>query len=848
MSDPAYLDPSLPVAERAADLVVRMTLEEKVSQMLYDAPAIERLGVPAYNWWNEALHGVARAGTATVFPQSIGLAATWDVELMREVADAIGDEARAKHHEAVRRGRGDEQYRGLTFWSPNVNIFRDPRWGRGHETYGEDPYLTARMGVAFVRGMQGDHPRYLKTVATPKHYAVHSGPEPARHYFDARVSDRILWDTYLPAFEACVREAGAASVMGAYNRVNGEPACASPTLLHAILREAWGFDGYVVSDCGAVRDIHAHHRVAGTAAEAAALAVRAGCDLNCGEAYHALLDALHQGLLAEEEIDAALVRLFGARFRLGLFDPVEDVPYAHIPYATNASAEHRALALRAARESVVLLKNEGDLLPLDKEVGSIAVVGPNAADVWSLLGNYHGTPLEAVTVLEGIYRQSSPATRITYAKGAPFAEGFPALQPISSDHLRHVEGEKERAGLWVEEYASAAFEGGLLRTRVDLGVDLVGRLYAAAAEEVEGVRWTGQLTAPTSGSYLLGVSGYCAYDLYFEGRHLAHNRATDYPTREVATVELQAGQRYDLRLEAYSVGVAPQVQLVWKVPGADLEGEAVRAAEDAEVVVAVLGLTPLLEGEEMQVDAEGFAGGDRTRIELPPPQERLLRRLHDLGKPLVLVLLNGGALALPWAKEHVPAIVEAWYPGEAGGMALADVLFGDYNPAGRLPVTFYASTDDLPPFQDYSMEGHTYRYFEREPLFPFGHGLSYTDFAYEGLCLPEKLLPGEGLEVEVTVRNAGERAGDEVVQVYVRDLKTSVPAPSRQLVGFRRVHLEPGEARQVSFTVDPHQLALVDGSGRRVVEAGDFELFVGGGGPGGRAAGLKAHFRIVEGE
>jgi beta-glucosidase len=684
-----YLDDARPVEERVNDLVSRMTLEEKVSQMIHPASAIERLGVPEYNWWNECLHGVSRAGHATVFPQAIGLAATWDAKLMHAVATAISDEARAKHHEAVRRGVRDI-YFGLTFWSPNVNIFRDPRWGRGHETYGEDPYLTSRMGVAFVKGLQGDHPRYLKLVATPKHYAVHSGPENLRHSFDARVHERTLRDTYLPAFEACVREGGAASVMGAYNRVNGEAACASKHLLQEILRSEWGFEGYVVSDCGAIGDIYQGHEVCETPEEAAALAVRTGCDLNCGETYRFLVNAVKQGLLSEEDIDTAVKRLFTARFRLGMFDPPEMVPYARIPYAMNDCHKHRKLALKAARESLVLLKNDG-LLPLSEDLGTIAVIGPYADDRTSLRGNYSGTPCEEVTILDGIKHKVGKKTTVLYVPGTD----------------------------------------------------------------------------------ITGVSTEAFY--------------------EAATV-----------------------------------------ARFADVAIVCLGSSPLLEGEEGSVCGL-LAEGDRHSLSVPGKQEELLKMVFETGTPVVLVLTNGSALAINWADENVPAILEAWYPGQAGGSAVADALFGDYNPAGRLPVTFYKSIGQLPPFEDYSMEGRTYRYFHGETLYPFGYGLSYTKFRYSNLVVsPRRVRPGKPVEVSVEVENVGDRSGEEVVQLYISDLAASVPTPIRHLCGFERIRLSPGKKRRVRFSLAPMAMSVIDDTGRRLIEPGEFTITVGAGQPGSR--------------
>jgi beta-glucosidase len=821
---------TLTLQERVTDLVSRMTLEEKISQMVFDAPAIERLGIPQYNWWNESLHGVGRAGVATVFPQSIGLAATWNPDLVHQIATAISDEARAKHHEAARRGIR-EIYTGLTCWSPNVNIFRDPRWGRGQETYGEDPYLTAQMGVTFVQGLQGDDPRYLKLVATPKHYAAHSGPEADRHSFDAIVDDRDLWETYLPAFEACVREGKAASVMGAYNRLNSEPCCASPRLLEKILRQEWGFDGYVVSDCEAIRDIFEHHRVVKTAAEAAALAVKNGCELNCGSVYPALLDAVEQGLISEDIIDRAVRRLFSARFRLGMFDPPEQVPYAQIPYEIIDSPGHRELALQAARQSIVLLKNDGGLLPLRKNLEAIAVIGPNADNLQALLGNYNGTPARAVTLLEGIHRKISPATKIYYAQGCGLADGVPPLEVIPPVHLRPASANANEKGLTAAYYDNPRFEGEPMLCQVDRVIDFIWKDTTPLTRrwgDHFAVRWTGFLVPPVSGTYRLGANGFSAYTLYLDGELVVNYRDIHHPVLKTKEVELEAGRFYRLQLDYVSRGLDPQVQLVWSPPSVDYKARALEAVGKADVVVAVMGLSPALEGEEMPVDVDGFAGGDRTDIKLPRPQEELLKHIHALGKPVVLVLLNGGALAVNWAAEHLPAILEAWYPGQAGGDALADVLFGDYNPAGRLPVTFYKSVEDLPPFEDYQMESRTYRFFRGEPLFPFGYGLSYTTFEIGNLRVDQdEIAVGEQLKLGLEIANTGQRAGDEVVQVYARHVTASVPRPVKELIGFKRVSLEPGEKKTVTFTIYANRLGFYNQQMVYVLEPGEIELIVG---------------------
>jgi beta-glucosidase len=830
---PIYMDSTAPIKDRVDDLVTQMTLEEKVSQMTHDAPTIERLGVPPYNWWNECLHGVGRAGIATIFPQAIGLAATWNVDLVHQIATATSDEARAKHHDALRKGL-HKQYFGLTFWSPNINIFRDPRWGRGQETYGECPYLTARMGVAFVKGLQGNDTKYLKLVATPKHYAVHSGPEPNRHTLDAIVDQRDLRETYLPHFEACVKEAGAYSIMGAYNRTNGEACCASPTLLKKILREEWGFDGYVVSDCEAIYDIFAHHKIVDTPAEAAALAVKNGCELNCGEVYPALLDAVEQGLISEDTIDRALKRLFTARFRLGMFDPPEQVPYAQIPYEVVDSPEHSEMALQAARESIVLLKNEDSFLPLRKDIGSIAVIGPNADNDEVLLGNYSGTPSQLVTLLEGIRKAVSPETKVTHAQGCTLAQGIPILDVVPQDCLHTTNGSAGKSGLTATYYPNPQFKGEPALVRIDPRVNFVWKATTPVTGQVAdlfSVRWTGTLVPPETGTYHLGVKGCSGYKLYLDDKLVIKLRTWYSPITRVTQLELEAGRAYDLRLELtyHRVDHDPVAQLLWSLPGTNPLPKAIEAADNADIVVLALGLSPTIEGEEMPINVPGFKGGDRVDIGLPGPQEELLKQLHALDKPIVLVLLNGSALAVNWAAENVPAIIEAWYPGQAGGEAVADVLFGNYNPAGRLPITFYKSQADLPPFEDYRMENRTYRYFRGEPLYAFGHGLSYTTFTYSNLELSADVIArDETLTISADVQNTGDLAGDEVVQLYISNLTASVPTPIRQLAGFERIHLGPGQTKRIAFTLTPRQLSVINDEGQRVVEPSEFQIAVGG--------------------
>jgi len=830
-----YQDTSRSFEERARDLVGRMTLEEKVSQMTDVAAAVERLGVPAYNWWNEALHGVARSGLATVFPQAIGVAATWNDSLVFRMATVISDEARAKHQDYLRRGER-QRYQGLTFWSPNINLFRDPRWGRGQETYGEDPFLAGRLAVPFIRGLQGDDPRYLKTIATVKHYAVHSGPEPERHRFDAVVSERDLRESYLPHFETGVREGGARSVMCAYNRVYGAPACGSDLLLPRILRREWNFAGYVVGDCGAIDDIYLRHRVVQTAPEAAALGVRAGTDLDCGRVYPNLVEAVRLGLLTEQAIDTAVTRLFLARFQLGMFDPPERVRWAQIPIGVLDQRSHRALAERVARESMVLLKNAGSLLPLRRDLRSIAVIGPNADQWRMLLGNYNGTPADPVTPLRGIREALGRRTRVLYARGSDLAEGFPVLEPVPSSVLARESGQP---GLDVAYFASRGMQGEPLYRGADSTLDADWREGAPRADlnpDDFGVRWTGTFRPPQTGTYRFGLVGTLSFQLYVDD---SLRLRSFYPRRDgeapepgfgpSVALQLEGGRSYRLRVDGQESYGAAQIQLLWSPPHEMLEAEAVRAAEQAEVVVLFLGLTPQLEGEELRIRLEGFDRGDRTRIDLPESQRRLLERVAALGKPTVLVLLNGSALAVTWAQEHVPAILEAWYPGQAAGTAIADVLFGAYNPGGRLPVTFYRDTTDLPPFADYRMAGRTYRFFGGVPLYPFGFGLSYTTFGYDRLRVSADTLRGDGtVTVSVDVTNTGTRAGDEVVQLYVRYPGSAVERPRKDLRGFRRVTLRPGETRTVEFPLAAAALAYWDPDADRwTVEDGPVQLEVG---------------------
>ena len=691
-----FRDSHYPVEERVADLVSRMTLEEKVSQMQNEATAIQRLGIPAYNWWNECLHGVARNGIATVFPQAIGMAATWDPDLIFDEADVISTEARAKYN-SIRSAGKSGIYQGLTFWSPNINIFRDPRWGRGQETYGEDPYLTARIGVSFVKGLQGNDPHYVKVISTVKHFAVHSGPEASRHKFDAWCSEQDLYDTYLPAFEALIREGKACSVMGAYNRLYNVPCCASDLLLEKILREKWGFRGYVVSDCGAIWDIYNGHALVKNAERASAMGLKSGCDLTCGDDYGSLTEAVKDGFVSEAEIDCSVKRLFTARFLLGMFDPDEKVRYTRILPTENDKEEHRTLAGKVARESIVLLKNENKTLPLSGKIRTIAVIGPYADKLSVLTGNYNGTPSRPVTLLQGIKNRAGKKVAVNYA------EGVPALENI--DYKQNV-------------------------------VDMM-------------------------------PSG--------------------------------------------------------------LEKEALDLARRSDAVIFAGGISPDLEGEEMQVEIPGFSGGDRTSLDMPDNQTRLLKKLKDIGKPVILVLTGGSALSFQWEKENIPAIVYVWYPGEEGGNALAAVLFGDYNPAGRLPVTFYKSVSDLPPFEDYSMKSRTYRYFNGDPLYPFGFGLSYTSFSYLSAALDKKTAqPGDTVMIQVKIKNTGNVDGDEVIQVYAKRPESGNIQILKSMVAFKRISVRQGEERTITIPLVVQEIRQWNYSKEDyTVTSGLYDLLIG---------------------
>jgi len=852
-----YLNPALPIDQRVDDLIGRMTLEEKVQQMRDHAPAIPRLDVPRYDWWNEGLHGVAFAGTATNFPQVIGMAATWDTALVHRMAETISTEARAKYNQAMRQN-DHEMFFGLTFWAPNINIFRDPRWGRGQETYGEDPFLTSRMGVAFVTGMQGDDPKYLKVVSTPKHFGVHSGPEPLRHGFNVDVSPHDLEDTYLPAFRAAVTEGHAQSVMCAYNAIDGEPACANTMMLRDHLRDAWHFDGYVVSDCAAVADINTGHHYVPDMAHAAAAAVKAGTDLECGfgqgQAFPFLVDAVQQHLITEADLNTALHRLFRARFRLGMFDPPSSYAYGRIPFSEDNSTQHRELSLQAARESMVLLKNEDNTLPLRPDVGRIAVVGPTAELVQSLQGNYNGPPPDPIYPIDGMEIQFRSA-RVNYAQGSTLVAGL--AMPIEHTALHPASGYGN--GLTGTYFKSKDLKGipVLMRTdrQINFNWDKVVPVEGMQRDNYS-VRWDGTFTPPTVGDYKLGVRvNYCyacenaeGFKLYLDGKVLVQSGAGKTGERGSvieAPVHFDDVKPHPIRLEYFHGTGSAGIDLTWQAPDYALREEAVRAAKRSDVTVAFVGLSPSLEGEEMPVKLDGFSGGDRTAIDLPAVQQDLLKALAATGRPLVVVLQNGSALAVNWAQQNAKAILEAWYPGEEGGTAIAETLAGAYNPAGRLPLTFYSSLDQLPSFEDYSMKDRTYRYFSGQPLYSFGYGLSYTTFTYSGLKVPTtNAEAGKPVTIEADVKNTGRISGDEVAELYLTQPK-GFETPIRKLAGFKRLHLARGESAHVSLTIDPRSLAQVDEKGNRIILPGEYTVSLGGAQPGGTAAVLTGSFTIT---
>ncbi len=848
---PAYLDTSLPPQQRAADLVQRMTLEEKASQMVNGARAIPRLNIPAYNWWSEALHGVIDNGV-TEFPEPIGLAATFDEPGIHAMATDIGIEGRIKHVQDVRAGHAGIMG-GLDFWAPNLNLFRDPRWGRGQETYGEDPFLIGRMGVAFVTGMQGDDPKYYRVISTPKHFDVHSGPEPTRHFADVDVSKHDELDTYEPGFRAAIVEGKAGSVMCAYNAINGEPACANQYLLQDQLRGKWDFQGYVVSDCGAVRDIFLGHHYRPTLPQSAAISVVRGMDNECFGAsrnindydYKPYLEAVQQGYLPEGAMDTALIRLFTARIKLGMFDPPDMVPFSKIDENELSSAAHRDLARKLGDESLVLLKNDG-VLPLKSSGIKIAVIGPLANQTRVLLGNYNGSPTHTVSILEGLRKEFAGAV-IQYVPGTQFLSLEADPVPASALTFNGKPGIRAFYSKLDMSDINHPAAMNALAERTESGIHASAEPLPAEVANVQplSIRWEGEITAPETGDYNLGLKASGFFRVQLNGKGVASAFGGDPNEAELGRVHMEAGKPAELRVQySPAAGASPNATLVWSKLDLKPQPEAIAAAKSADVVIAVLGITSELEGEERQVNEPGFLGGDRTSIDLPQPEEDLLEALVATHKPVVVVLTNGSALAVNWAKEHANAIVDAWYPGEEGGTAVAETLSGRNNPAGRLPVTFYTGIEQLPSFEDYSMRNRTYRYFQGTPLYPFGYGLSYTTFSYSDLSLPSSpIAAGQPMTAEVKVTNTGKVAGDEVAQLYL-SFPDVAGAPIRALRGFERLHLDPGQSQTVHFDLKPRDLGMVTEAGQPIIPEGKYSVSIGGGQPNTGAPTAQGTFEV----
>jgi len=871
---PAYQDPSRPAAERAHDLVGRMTLDEKAAQLEDWATSIPRLGIPDYQTWNEALHGVARAGYSTVFPQAIGMAATWDPSIVHSMGYVISTEARAKYNQAQREGNHRIFY-GLTFWSPNINIFRDPRWGRGQETYGEDPFLTGKLGVAFIGGVQGGDLNHLRAVATSKHFAVHSGPESLRHGFNVNPSPRDLEETYLPAFRATVTEGHVQSVMCAYSSIDDWPACTNKMLLKDHLSDAWGFKGFVVSDCGAIVDINQGHKKTPDIMHSAALALQAGTDLSCSmwtPGFNTLADAVRKGLVTEDLVTQAAERLYTARFQLGLFDPQGSNQLDSLRFSARLLDDDRQTSFKAAQESIVLLKNNG-ALPLRAAPGHIAVIGPTADLLPSILGNYVGTPIRPVTPLDGMTQQfrSSP---ILYAQGSTLAAGVGVPVPRTAFGLN--------LGLKTEFFATPDWTGRPVATTTQPAVQTDwenAQPVPQLATHDYSVRWTGKLAVPAAGHYVFTLeqgdsfpySPVESYRFILDGKVLSEGNLRQsgdlsamgnfttapgnspsapplmkFAKTPVIPVDFTDTNPHDFRLEYSHAGdqSGGGLTLKWVAPADAQLAEAVSQAKQADVIVAFVGLSPQLEGEEMPIKIDGFNGGDRTSLDLPAPQQRLLEALAALGKPLIVVLQSGSAVSLNWANQHADAILEAWYPGVEGGNAIAHTLAGLNNPAGRLPVTFYASLDGLPAFTDYSLKGRTYRYFTGKPLWGFGYGLSYSTFKYGPVKLSsDSLKAGDPITATVTVANTSAVEGDEVVEAYLKTPQTNGPIHS--LVGFQRVNLAPGSSQEVTITIDPRSLSSVDDMGDRAILAGNYTLTLAGAQPEETNAKSEAAFTVT---
>lgn len=826
-------NPSISTEKRVNDLISRLTLDEKVKQMLNATPAIPRLGIPAYDWWNEVLHGVARTPfRVTSFPQAIAMAATWDTNSLHAMAHYSALEGRAIHNKAIEMNKTGDRYLGLTYWTPNINIFRDPRWGRGQETYGEDPFLTAMMGRSFVRGLQGEDPKYLKAAACAKHFAVHSGPEPSRHKDNFNPTAYDLWDTYLPAFKELITKANVEGVMCAYNAVNTQPCCANDFLMNDILRNQWNFKGYVTSDCWAIDDFFRYHKTHKDSVSSAVDAVLHGTDVECGQTvYLGLIEAVNKGLIQESQLDVSLRRLFTTRYKLGVFDPPAMVKYAQTPASVLEAAEHKAHALKMAQQSIVLLKNEGNTLPLSKSIKKIVVVGPNADNRIAVLGNYNGTPSKVVSVLEGIKTKLGNTAEVYYEKGVDFTNDTLFVQ-----NKHAVFSYNGVLGVKAEYFKNENLEGAPFLVRQEKEID---NFWSEGQEPALGVgaehysiRYTTTITATKDEVINFEVEGDDGYRVLANGKVMADAWQRNRWGAKQFRLPVQKDSLYQIVVEYFQRNWQASIRLrTGNYQKADYKAMTSRF-QDADAIVYVGGISPQLEGEEMPVNAPGFNGGDRVSILLPAVQTELLKSLNATGKPVVFVIMTGSAIATPWESENIPAIINAWYGGQSAGTAVADVLFGDYNPAGRLPVTFYRSENDLPNFSDYSMQGRTYRYFNGDVLYPFGYGLSYTTFMYNAAKLPSVISRGKSITLSVNVTNTGKVSGEEVVQLYVSYLKENIIKPIRALKGFKRISLKPGEQKLISFTLTAEQLSLVNEAGKPYQPNGKMTISIGGGQPG----------------
>jgi beta-glucosidase len=827
----AYKNPDLSPDERARDLLSRMTLDEKIEQMGNNTGGVKRLNIRPYGWWNEALHGVARAGEATVFPQAIGLAATFDDEAVHETFDMVSDEARAKYHDFQKK-KMYNGYKGLTFWTPNINIFRDPRWGRGMETYGEDPFLTSQMGLAVVKGLQGDgSQKYDKAHACAKHFAVHSGPEWNRHSYNAQnISKRDLWETYLPAFKTLITEGKVKEVMCAYNRFEGEPCCSNKELLLHILREEWGYDDIIVSDCGAIADFYEKnkHETHASAVEASADAVLSGTDLECGGSYYSFGEAVKKGLISEEKINESVFRLLRARFQLGMFDADSLVSWASIPYSAVECEKHKAKALEMARKSIVLLSNKNNTLPLSKKIGKLVVMGPNANDSIMLWANYNGIPTKSITILEGIKSKLS-TSNIIYEKGCDYVDTLVFFSYFDQCTYEGKQGFK--ATFWnTRDFSGEA--AATIQVNNPFNFDTGGGSVFTPGVNLNNfaARFESVFMPSESGEVTFSIAADDGYRIIIDNREVISAWRNGPAQKKEYKLKAEQGKKYTVLVEYYQAGGKGELKFDIGLSQPINYKSVIEKVRDADAIIFVGGLSSFLEGEEMGVKFPGFRNGDRTDINLPQVQKNMLKALKETGKPIIFVLCSGSAMALPWENETTDAMLAAWYSGQEGGTAVADVLFGDYNPAGRLPITFYASTDDLPDFEDYNMnKGRTYRYFKGKPLFPFGHGLSYTNFTYQKADLSKKTIKvDESTSLNLKVKNSGTSDGDEVIQVYIRNLQDP-EGPLKSLREYKRIFIKAGQAVTVKIDLPTSTFEFFNPKSELMeILPGKYEILYGG--------------------